>query len=78
MRFAAQDLYSADQQPICKVVQGTDLSARLALLPAAGTPIQTDAKTARLVTNITDARLRLDEVLQCMMSQECNVMRESG
>ena len=49
-------------------VKGTDTSGRVPLLPAAGTPIQTDAKKAKLVTNITDARLRLFEVLQCMVS----------
>ena len=39
--------------------------------------MQTDAKKAKLVTNITDARLRLDEVLQCMVSQGCDVVGES-
>ena len=58
-------------------MKGTNLLGRIALLPAAGTPIQTDAKKAKLVTNITDARLRLDEVQQCMVSRGCDVMGES-
>lgn len=47
--------------------EDTYAPARSALLPEAGTPIQTDVKSARIVMNMTASRLKLDEVLQCMV-----------
>lgn len=40
---------------------------RIALLPEAGTPIQTDVKSAKMVMNMTAAWLKLNEGLQCMV-----------
>lgn len=67
MRFAAQELHSADQQPFHKITKGTHADPRTTLLPAAGMPVQTDVKRAKIVTCMTDARLKLDEGLQCMV-----------
>lgn len=39
---------------------------RIALLPEAGTPIQTDVKSAKMVMNMTAAWLKLMAVLQCI------------
>ena len=39
---------------------------RIALLPEAGTPIQTDVKSAKMVMNMTAAWLKLMVMLQCI------------
>lgn len=39
----------------------------IALLPEAGTPIQTNVKSTKIVINMTSDRLEIDEVLECMV-----------
>lgn len=67
MRFGEQDLHSACQRPFHAMGEGTYAVGRIALLPEAGAQIQADVKSAKIVMSVTAARLKLDEVLQCIL-----------
>ena len=47
--------------------RGTYALGRIVLLPVAGAPTETDVKSAKILTSMPDARVKLGEVLQCIM-----------
>lgn len=65
--FGAQGLHSTDQQPLHMIDKETYVLGRIALLPAASTPIENGAKSAKVVTSMIPARPKLDAALQCMV-----------
>ena len=60
-------LHIIDQRQFCVMGEGTYALGRVVSLPAAGAPIQTDVKTAKILTSMPDARLRLGEILRCIV-----------
>ena len=60
-------LLSTDQQLLHMIGEDTYDLGRIALRPGACPPIQTDAKSVKIVISMAAARLKCDEVLQCMV-----------